>query len=305
MKILITGGAGFIGSHIADEYVRLGHKVVVVDNLSTGKLKNVNPRAKFYKADIQNARAIGNIIKREKPNVINHHAAEISVIKSLEKPGATVATNVSGTLVLLSTFVRFSPRATKFIFASTGGALYGNPKHIPADEHTPILPLSTYGLSKYVAEELIHFYGRTYHLPYTVLRYSNVYGPRQNPKGEAGVVAIFGSLMKRKKRPTIFGDGTKMRDYVHVEDVVRANALALHKGKNETANIGCGKLTSDQAVFDTIAKYTGYRGSPIYAPYREGEIYKIALDASRAKKVLGWISRISFDEGIRKTVLTI
>mgnify|MGYP001561407393 CR=1 FL=1 len=306
MKILVTGGAGFIASHIVDAYINAGHRIIVVDNLSSGFRKNLNPKAVFYKADITNARAIETIFKKEKPEVVNHHAAVVEIIKSLRDPLPTLTVNILGTANLLAQFARYGTgKNKKFIFASTGGALYGEPRKIPANESTPILPLSPYGLSKKLAEDTIRYYGRMHNFDYFILRYANVYGPRQNPKGEAGVVAIFSGLMKKGITPTIFGDGTKSRDYVYVGDIAHANLLATKRGKNDAVNIGSGKTISDQKIFDTIANVTGFTGKPNYAPYRKGEVYRISLDAQRAKRILGWNPSVKFEEGISRTAATI
>lgn len=310
MKIIVTGGAGFIGSHVVDAYVKAGHRVAVIDNLLTGFKKNVHPRATFYKADIKNLALMERIMKRERPEIANHHAAIAEVVKSLRNPLPTLETNVLGTTNVLLAFGKYGRGENrKFIFSSTGGAIYGEPKKIPADETTPAIPLSPYGLSKLLGEELIKFYARQYGFDYLIFRYPNVYGPRQNPKGEAGVVAIFGGMMKRSIRPTIFGDGTKARDYTYVGDVAHANLTALRRGKNEIVNLGWGKKVTDQTVFDAIAREIGFREKfregPIYAPYRKGEVYQIALDAHRAKKILDWKPKVKLRGGIRKTLSTI
>lgn len=301
MKIIITGGAGFIGSHIVDAYVTAGHKVVVVDDLSTGARKNLNSKAKFYKADIKDAKAIDAIFKKEKPEIVNHHAAMIEVVRSFREPASTFATNVLGIGNLLSAFgTHGKGKHKKFIFASSGGAIYGEPKKIPAPESTPTKMLSPYGLSKLLGEEMVLFYARHFNFDFTVLRYANVYGPRQNPFGEAGVVAIFARLMKDGVTPTIFGDGTKGRDYVHVYDIVAANRLALTKGGGEIVNIGTGKVISDKMVFDAVAKGVGFDRAPVFAPYRKGEVYKISLNATRARKILGWRPKKVFFEGVQE-----
>jgi len=300
MKILVTGGVGFIGSHIVDAYINLGYKVVVIDNLSTGFRKNLNPKAKFYKADIGDLLKIEKIFQKEKPQIVNHHAAIAEVVKSLRDPLPTLNVNVIGTINLLLAAGKI--RVKKFIFSSTGGAIYGQPDKIPADENTPAIPLSPYGLSKLLGEECIKFYARIFGFDYLIFRYPNVYGPRQNPKGEAGVVAIFSGLMKKDKRPTIFGDGTKTRDYVYVDDIVKANIIGFKKGKNEIFNLGWAKKISDQKIFDTIAKNLNFKKPPIYVPFRRGEVYQIALSAKKARKNLGWQPKISSEKGIRKTV---
>ena len=301
MKIIVTGGAGFIGSHIVDAYIAAGHRVVVIDDLSTGSRENLHPKAKFYKADINDMKAIETIFKKEHPSIVNHHAAMIDVVRSFREPASTFATNIIGTGNLLHAFGTYGREGNKkFIFASSGGAIYGDLKKIPATEKASIMPLSPYGLSKLLGEEMVRYYTRYFGFGFTVLRYANVYGPRQNARGEAGVVAIFGRLIKEGVRPVIFGDGTKGRDYVHVSDVVAANRLALKKGNGEVMNIGLGKVISDKAVFDAVAKGLGFKQDPIFAPYRKGEVYRISLNASRAKKILGWRPKETFAESVQK-----
>lgn len=299
--ILVTGGAGFIASHIVDAYIALGHRVVVIDNLSTGQKTNVNANAVFYDADIRDKAAIEDIFQKEKPEIVNHHAAIAEVVKSLRDPIPTIETNVIGTINLL--MAGKDNEMKKFIFASTGGAIYGEPKKIPADEKTPATPLSPYGLSKLQSEQAITCYARNFGFDYLIFRYPNVYGPRQNPKGEAGVVAIFSELMINNKRPTIFGDGTKMRDYVYVDDLVRANIIALTNNSNDIFNLGWGIGISDKEVFDSLAEAIGIHDiHPIYAKYRKGEVYKISLDAKKAKKVLNWWPKIKFKQGVKKYI---
>ncbi len=306
MKIIVTGGAGFIASHIVDKYISLGHKVAIVDNLSTGQRKNINKKAKFYKADIRNLDLMERIFKKEKPNIVNHHAAVAEVVKSLKNPIPTFESNILGTVNVLISLAKYGAgRNKKIIFSSTGGAIYGEPEKIPADESTKISPLSPYGLSKFLGEECIKFYAKTHDIEYLIFRYPNVYGPRQNPKGEAGVVAIFAGVIKEGKSPIIFGDGTKTRDYVYIDDVVKANETGLSKAKNEIINIGWGKKISDQMIFNEVAKNFNFKEKPIYAPYRKGEVYQIAISAKKAKKLLGWSPKTPLKQGIRKTVVTI
>jgi len=298
MKILITGAAGFIGSHIVDKYINLGHKVVVIDNLSSGFRKNLNPRAKFYKVDIRNVKALEKIIKKEKPQIISHHAAVSEVVKSLKDPNLTYQVNILGTVNVLLAGVSIGVK--KFIFASSAGTVYGNAKKLPAKEESPANPLSPYAISKIVGEEFIEFYAKIYGFDYLILRYANVYGPRQNPRGEAGVIAIFTDLMKRNIRPKIFGDGNKTRDYIYIDDTIRANIIGLKRGKKEVFNIGSGKEISDRKVFDTLAQAINFKKTPIYAPFRSGEVYRIYSDCSRAKKILGWKPKMDFKEGIKR-----
>jgi UDP-glucose 4-epimerase len=303
MKIIVTGGAGFIASHVVDAYIKAGHKVAVIDNLSTGSRKNVNKRAKFYKADIRDRAAMEHIFRRERPEAVNHHAAIAEVARSVIDPIPTFEVNVIGIANVLHAFGNYGRgKHKKFIFSSTGGAMYGNPKRVPVNEDRPIMTLSPYGLSKHLGEETVKFYAREFNFDYFIFRYANVYGPRQNPKGEAGVVAIFGATMRSGRRPSIFGDGTKARDYVYVEDVAKANSTALRHGKNDVVNIGLGKLVTDREIFDAVAREVGFAKEPIYAPYRKGEIYRISLDARKAKKILGWKPKTRLKQGIKKAL---
>jgi UDP-glucose 4-epimerase len=298
MKVLVSGGAGFIGSNLVDALVGLGHQVVVVDNLSTGLRQNINPRARFYQVNIRD-QELATIFERERPQVVNHHAAQIDVRKSAADPILDAEENILGSLNVISNCLRYGVK--RIIYASTGGALYGEAEYLPADEEHPVNPISQYGVSKHAVEHYLYLYGALYGLDYVILRYSNVYGPRQNPRGEAGVVAIFAAQMLGGERPTIFGQGDKTRDYVHVSDVVQANILALELGRNAIYNIGTGVETSDQQIFDTLAEVLGYKGAPIYAPYRKGEVYRICLDRSKAEQNLGWSPRFSLKEGIAQT----
>jgi len=298
LKILVTGGAGFIGSNLVDALVGLNHDVVVVDNLSSGLRRNLNPKARFYEIDIRDKK-LSEIFEREKPDTVDHHAAQIDVRKSGEDPVADAEANILGSLNVITNCLRFGVK--RVVYASTGGAIYGDPQYLPADENHPINPISQYGVSKHTVEHYLHLYSIVNGLDYVILRYSNVYGQRQNPYGEAGVVAIFAIQMLTGKQPTIFGPGDKTRDYTHVSDIVKANIVALNKGKNAIYNIGTGVETSDQEIFDTLADVLGYKGKPIYAPVRKGEVYRISLDCSKARKELGWSPKLSLREGIAQT----
>jgi UDP-glucose 4-epimerase len=300
MKILVTGGAGFIASHVVDKYIALEHEVTVADDLSFGKKENVNEKARFYKVDIKDQNALKEIFLKEKPEVVNHHAAVASVMLSLEEPQKTIKTNVIGTINLLELAGRAGTK--KFIFSSTGGALYGNPERLPATEETPIEPLSSYGLSKWAAEEYIRLACRIYQLPYLIFRYPNVYGPRQNPEGEAGVVAIFTGKMLAGIQPTIYGDGSKERDYVFIEDIVEANVIALEAKENDVFQLGWGKGIKDIEVFEAVRDALGLNIKPLFAAKRTGEVDKIYLDASKARKILGWEPKVAFKNGIARTV---
>lgn len=299
MKVLVTGGAGFIGSHIVDALIEHGHQVVVVDNLTTGSLDNVNPGAKFCKLSIRDAE-LTNIFDKERPEIVNHQAAQTATTRSVAEPVFDAQENILGSLNVIINCARFGVK--RIIYASSGGAIYGNPQHLPVDETYPINSLSPYGISKHTVEHYLYFYSIQYGLTYVVLRYPNVYGPRQRPDGEAGVVAIFASQMLAGEQPTIFGPGDKTRDYTHVSDVVAANLLAMERGNNAIYNIGTGVETSDQKMFDTLAKMLDYSGNPRYAPVRAGEIYRICLDATKARKELSWQSQLSLEEGLRQTV---
>ncbi|OGZ00125.1 MAG: hypothetical protein A2945_00335 [Candidatus Liptonbacteria bacterium RIFCSPLOWO2_01_FULL_52_25] len=297
MRILVTGGAGFIGSHIVDAYVRAGHKVVVIDDLSAGSRNNLNPRAVFYKADVRDRTSMKKIFSRERPEIVSHHAALIDVVRSVANPIPTLETNVLGTATILSAFQRFGKGQKKFIFASSA-AIYGNPKKLPVRENAELSPISVYGLSKALAEKIVRFYADAFGMRYVIFRYSNAYGPRQ----KSGAVSIFADLMRRGKTPIIFGDGTKSRDYIYVDDIVRANLLALRKGNGEILNLGWGKTVSDKTMYATLAGALGFRKPPAFKPYRKGEIYSMALSANKAKKIIGWQPKVKFHEGIRKTL---
>lgn len=299
MKVLVAGGAGFIGSHVVDALIQQGYQVVVVDNLSTGRLENINPAATFYQADICNSELEG-IFEKERPEFVNHQAAQTVIQKSNEDPVFDARQNILGSLNLILQCLRFGVQ--KIIYASSGGAVYGEPKYRPVDESHPINPISYYGISKHTVEHYLHLAHLQHMLSYVVLGYSNVYGSRQSPEGEAGVVAIFTRQMLQGERPTIFGKGDKTRDYIHVSDVVTANLLAMERDGNGVYNIGTGVETSDQEMFNLLAELTGYQSNPHYAPVRKGEIYKICLDWSKAQKELGWQPQFLLREGLRETV---
>jgi len=300
MRILVTGGAGFIGSNVADRYLADGHEVAILDDLSTGLAANLPARAAFFQVDVRDAAAVGRAFAEFHPEILNHHAAQIDVRKSVDAPAFDAEVNVLGSLNLLQAAVAAGTR--KVIYASTGGALYGEGRQLPATEDHPIHPESPYGASKRAVEDYLYLYRLNRGLDSTILRYPNVYGPRQNPHGEAGVNAIFIGLLCQGKRPTIFGDGTAVRDYLYVDDVVEANSLAVERGSGETVNLGWGKGVSVNDVFHALARMLGLRVEPIYAAARSGEVQKIYLDATRARRVLGWSPRVEFEEGLRRTV---
>lgn len=298
MKILVTGGAGFIGSWVADSYIGNGHEVLILDDLSSGRLENVNAKAAFVKGDIRDRSIIKSVMDDFKPDVVNHHAAQIDVRKSVEDPAFDAEVNIIGSITLLENSVKHGVK--KFVFASTGGAIYGEPEDIPADESTPPMPISAYGTSKYAVEKYLEYYRHIYSLDFVALRYANVYGPRQNPHGEAGVVAIFCSRILSGRACLIYGDGSQTRDYVYVGDVARANVLALDS-KSGSYNIGTGVETSVNELVSELGVASGQVFNTDHAEARAGEVQRISLGAELAEEVLGWEPRVFLDEGIRNT----
>lgn len=300
MRILVTGGAGFIGSNVADRFVALGHEVAVFDNLSSGFREFVHLKAKLYVGDLANALDVDAAIADFRPDVVDHHAAQIDVRKSVADPVFDARVNILGTIGLLQACVAHGVK--KVVYASTGGALYGEGRILPAPEDHPVNPEAPYGASKHTVEHYLYIWKLLHGLDYTALRYPNVYGPRQNPHGEAGVNAIFIGLMLEGREPRIFGDGSAVRDYLYVGDVVEANVLALEKGSGEMVNIGTGVGTSVNDVVRELKSITGFAGEAIHLPARPGEVQRIYLDASRAKVVLGWAPKVSFRDGLEQTV---
>ncbi len=300
MRILVTGGAGFIGSNIADALVRYGHEVAVLDDLSTGKEKNVSDGIKLYRADILDNDALTRIFDEFRPEVISHQAAKADVRESLAKPQYYAEVNIIGSLNVLENARRVGTR--KVIYAGTGGATYGEPQYLPVREDHPVNPLDPYGASKHHVEHYLFLYKYNYGLTYTVLRYPNVYGPRQNPFGEAGVIAIFTYKMLKGETPVINGKGDKERDFCFVGDVARANVLALDRGDNQIYNIGSGVGTNINTIYEKLQQATGFDKPVHYAPDKPGEVYKIYLDASKAGKDLGWEANVGLDEGLKLTV---
>jgi UDP-glucose 4-epimerase len=301
LKILVTGGAGFIGSNVADAYIAAGHEVAVIDNLTTGKKENLNSRAKFFECDIRDKQKVSQVVLDFSPEVINHHAAQIDVRKSVTDPVYNAEVNEIGTLNLLEAAIKSKIR--KMIFSSTGGAIYGEvSKKRGADEGHPQEPISPYAITKRTAEMYFYSYKINYGLDYTVLRYGNVYGPRQDPLGEAGVIAIFCGKMLNKEQPTIFGDGNQLRDYIYVGDVVEANLLALSKGSNQIYNIGTGKGTSVNELFFNLKEIMGFDKEVVYAPARAGELFRSVLDCKKIEKELGWKAKIDIKNGLKKTL---
>lgn len=300
MKILVTGGAGFIGSHLTDAYLAAGHDVAVLDDLSRGSISNVNPRTRLYKGDIRDRASVEQVFSAEKPDAVNHHAAQIDVRRGVREPAFDASVNILGSINILEAAVVHKVR--RFVYISSAGATYGEPETLPVREEYPASPVTPYGISKHSVEHYLDMFSALYALPFVVLRYGNVYGPRQSSKGEAGVFAIFCEQMLAGIRPSIYGDGTKARDYVYVEDVVRANVLALENGTGEAFNIASGALTTDYEVFQRVRDAMGIHSlEPEYAPRRPGEMERIYLDISKAERMLGWTPRFSLDEGVRRT----
>lgn len=301
MKILVTGGAGFIGSHVVDAYIAAGHQVAVLDNFSTGREENVNPKAEVHHVDVREKAQVAEVVASFRPDIVNHHAAQAEVPKSVADPAHDAHVNILGGLNLLKASVDSSVR--KFIFISTGGALYGEPDVIPADEDHPVRPLSPYGTSKFAFEQYLGTFHRTFGLTYTVLRYANIYGPRQDFYAEEGrVVAIFASRMLAGKPVTIDGDGMQSRDMLHVGDVATANLAALEKGSGGTFHISTGIPVTINDIFRKLALLTEYKLEPRFGPARKGDVYRIALDNSRALEQLGWRPQVTIEEGLRLTV---
>lgn len=301
MKILVTGGAGFIGSHTVDKLIENDHAVIVIDNLVTGHEQNVNNKAKLYNTDLREEE-LESIIKSEKPEAVYHLAAQVKVVKSIQDPLYDLDVNLAGTINLLRACSENGVR--KIIYSSTGGAVYGEPprEDLPVNEDYPLNPLSYYGIHKHTVEHYLHLFKINYGLDYTVLRYPNVYGPRQDPHGEAGVVAIFSLQFLDGKQPSIFGDGSKTRDYVYVDDIVKGNLSVLDKGPGEIFNLGWGKNISDQDVFDTLKAATSSNINPEYHEKRTGEVEHISLDPRKIRKATGWQPDIDFKTGCEKSV---
>jgi UDP-glucose 4-epimerase len=301
VKILVTGGAGFIGSHVVDAYVAAGHEVAVLDNLATGREENVNSTARLHRVDVRELAQVQAAIASFRPDVVNHHAAQSEVPKSVADPGYDAQVNVVGGLNVLRSCVDNGVR--KVIFSSTGGALYGEPDIVPADEDHPIRPLSPYGTSKFAFEQYLGTFGRTFGLRFTTLRYANIYGARQDFFAEEGrVVAIFASRMLEGKPVTIDGDGNQSRDMLHVGDVASANLAALERGDGGTFHISTGVPVTINDIFRKLAILTEYKLEPRFGPARKGDVYRIALDNARAHDELGWEPRIQLEEGLRLTV---
>lgn len=300
MKILVTGGAGFIGSHIVDKLISIGHEVVIIDNLSTGKEENINTKAKFYKADICDKNNIDNIFDEEEFEIVYHEAAHASVRESVDDPAFDANTNILGSLNILEACVK--SKVKKIIFASTGGALYGDAEILPTPEDYDVKPVSPYGVAKLSIEQYLYYYKFQHNLNYTVLRYANVYGPKQDPFGEAGVVAIFSQKIVAGDQPIINGKGEQTRDYVFVGDVVSANIKALEGNKScESYNVGTGRQVSVNELFKAIANISGKEVKEVHGPEPKGEQRTSALSYEKIKDDLGWEPEVGLEDGLRET----
>lgn len=297
-KILVTGGAGFIGSSLVNSLIDDGHDVVVIDNLSTGKKENLNPRSKFYEMDILTD--ISEIFKREQFEFVFHEAAQMNVRRSIENPMFDSRVNIEGSINILEACRRFAVK--KIIFASSGGAVYGDAENIPTPESQPLKAVSPYGLNKVTIECYLEFYAQSYGLSYLALRYANVYGPGQNPAGEAGVIAIFIELLFKGRRPIIYGDGNKTRDFVYISDVVNATLLSLKTGKTGVYNVGTGKETSINEIFELLKSAIGVKIKPAYGPNQPGEQLRSCISYKKINKDFSWEPKISLTDGLRKTV---
>jgi UDP-glucose 4-epimerase len=300
--VLVTGGAGFIGSHLVDRLVSRGDRVVVVDNLSSGRRANLNSSAELHEVDIRSP-DLRSVVKTASPEVVFHLAAQMSVAVSAREPLLDAEINILGMLNLLEAVRAVSSGApAKIVFASTGGAIYGEPESLPVPETHPCRPVSPYGASKLAGEVYLGTYRAVYGLDYSVVRLANVYGPRQDPHGEAGVVAIFGRAMLAGEPVRIFGDGTDERDYVFVGDVVRAFELAAERGGPTAYNIGTGEGTTVATLAGQMASLISYQRVPVKAPPRQGDLRKIRLDASKARRELGWQPRVQLASGLAETI---
>lgn len=296
MKVLITGGAGFIGSHTADRLIEEGNEVIVVDNLSTGKMGNVNQKATFYKEDIRDE-AIFSIFAREKPECVLHLASQVDPRKSLESPVYDSQININGTINLLECCIKNN---VKKIVYSSSIAIYGNPRKLPICEGDDKSPINQYGLSKLVAESYIKIYNRLYGIEYMILRYSNVYGERE--KVETGAIPIFINKLLSKEIPIIYNEGTETRDYIYVKDVVDANIKSIFTVKDEELNIGSERELKTLELFNIISSMIDVRTEGKTERKKKGNIQHIILNTNKAKKLLGWTPNYSIVDGLINTI---
>ncbi len=300
MKILVTGGAGFIASHVADHYIAEGHDVVVVDDLSVGQKANLNPKATFYRVDITDRPALETVFERERPEAINHHAAQKFLRRSVEFPVEDATINILGSLQLLDLAIKYG--CQRFIFASTS-AVYGEaPSELPYKEHFIGQPIAPYGVSKLAVEHYLHAYAVVAGLSTISLRYANVYGPRQDAHGESGVIAIFTEALLADRTPTINGTGQQTRDYIYIDDVVSANRLALQSKFIGSLNIGTEVEVPLLTIYAQLNRLTGRAITPTHGPAKKGDPERLALAHGKAKVELGWTPHFSLEEGLKMTV---
>ena len=299
MRIIVTGGAGFIGSWVCEVYISEGHEVLVIDNLFTGFESNIPPEAEFVECDVRDCTRLEKAFRQFRPEAVNHHAAQINVRDSVEYPSLDAEININGSLNVLRLCAEH--KTEKFIFSSTGGALYGEPKELPADESTPSLPLSPYGISKLATENYVRYHSKNHGFGHVILRYANVYGERQNPEGEAGVIGIFCENIINEKPCLIFGDGEQTRDYVHVSDVSQANLLAASLKEEGTFNIGTSVESSVNEIASILGEVTKTEFKIVHEKQRPGEVRRISLDCSLAAERLGWRPQVALGEGLFRT----
>lgn len=299
MKVLVTGGAGFIGSHIVDYLIKDNYQAVIVDNLSTGKEENINTSSIFYRADISNYEELEHIFLREKPNYVIHQAAQINVQNSILNPSFDAEMNILGSINLLRCCIKF--HTEKIVYASSA-AVYGSPIYLGVNEEHPLEPLSFYGVSKLTSEHYIKLFADLFQLKYTILRYGNVYGIRQDPRGEGGVVSIFLDKLLQRKQPAIFGDGDQSRDFVYVEDIAKANLAALQAGDGQIINISRNQPTAVRKLLEMMNEICDTRIEPIYLEPKPGDIFTCYLENSKAQRLLGWKPSYSLTEGLRLTL---
>ena len=298
MKILITGGAGFIGSHIVDKYVDLGHRVEVIDDMSSGLVENMRDDVTYHEIDIRSSKVTA-VFDEGTFDVVNHHAAQMDVRKSTEDPAFDADVNIIGSINLLQNCVRTNVK--QFIFASTGGAIYGEQDAYPADETHPANPVSPYGISKLSIEKYLHYYDVEYGIIHSILRYSNVYGPRQNPHGEGGVIAIFAKKLLQGEQVIINGDGKQTRDYTYIDDIVRLNELVLASDKCTLINAGRGMEYDVNYLYDLLKQEMGSTMEAKHGPRVPGEQRRSSIKSDRAMQLFSWKAEVDFESGISKT----
>jgi len=297
-KVLVTGGAGFIASHLQDKLIEKGYEVAVIDNLSTGDKKNLNKKAKFYKADIQDQK-IYSIFSKEKPEAVFHYAAQISVRDSVQNPTEDAKTNILGSINILENCKKYNVK--KIIFSSSGGAIYGQTAIFPTSENHKEIPLSPYAITKLSVEKYLNYYYKSFGLEFVALRFANVYGPRQNSKGEAGVVAIFSDKMIAKEQVVINGSGLQTRDFVFVDDIVSASVLALENNKAGIFNLGTARETDINTIFLKLKELLNPDCKEIHGPAQPGESERSCLDYSLARKTFGWEPEYNLEKGLKET----